>query len=89
VQGQEEALGAKHPSTLIYVNNLAQLLQARGKLDEAEPLFLRALQGKEEALGAKHPHTLTSVNNLAFLLKARGKLDEAEPLFQHYRAAKQ
>ena len=29
----------EHPSTLTSVNNLASLLKAQGRLDEAEPLF--------------------------------------------------
>ena len=44
--------GPTHPGTLISVNNLAGLLQAQGKLDEAEPLYRRALAGSEETLGA-------------------------------------
>ena len=44
--------GPTHPDTLTSVNNLAGLLQAQGKLDEAEPLYRRALAGREETLGA-------------------------------------
>ncbi|KAJ1618984.1 Tetratricopeptide repeat-domain-containing protein, partial [Pavlovales sp. CCMP2436] len=60
---------------------LASLLEDQGKLDEALPLYMRALKGCEEQLGASHPDTLTSVNNLAMLLEAQGKLDEALPLY--------
>jgi len=44
---RERALGAKHPRTLNAVNNLTSLLQARGKLDEAEPLFQRYRAAKQ------------------------------------------
>ena len=80
LEGREQRLGADHPDTLASVSNLAGLLQAQGKLAEAELLFRRALEGYEQQLGAQHPDTLTSVNNLAGLLQARDKLAEAEPL---------
>ena len=63
------------------MSNLAGLLQAQGKLTEAEPLYRRALKGREEVLGPKHPDTLESVNALAYLLRVQGKLTEAEALF--------
>ena len=65
LEGCERQLGADHADTLVSVSNLAMLLQAQGKFDEAEPLFRRALAGREQQLGAHHPDTLTSVNNLA------------------------
>ncbi|KAL5389916.1 hypothetical protein DPSP01_001976 [Paraphaeosphaeria sporulosa] len=51
LQGREEALGPKHTSTLMTVNNLGLLYADQGKLAEAEAMYSRALQGKEEALG--------------------------------------
>merc|ERR1712054_715116 len=78
--GCREKLGDKHPSTLTSINNLAGLLEERGRLDEAEPLYQEALAGRREKLGDKHPDTLLSINNLAALLKAQGRLDEAERL---------
>ena len=59
--------------TLVSANNLAKLLQAQGKLGEAEPLFRRTLEGRERQLGADHPSTLTSANNLALLLEAQAQ----------------
>ena len=37
-------LGEAHPDTLQSLNNLAALLQAQGRLAEAEPLYREALQ---------------------------------------------
>ena len=51
LQGYEEALGAKHTSTLDTVNSLGNLYWSQGKLDAAEKMYMRALQGYEEALG--------------------------------------
>jgi tetratricopeptide (TPR) repeat protein len=41
--GYEKALGAEHTLTLSTVNNLGILYRARGKLAEAEMMYLRAL----------------------------------------------
>ena len=42
-------LGGQHPDTLTSVNNLAALLKAQGRLEEAEPLFREAVEGSREA----------------------------------------
>ena len=52
------------------MNNLALLLQAEGRLGEAEPLARETLQTIREVLGPCHPDTLTSLNNLAQLLRS-------------------
>ena len=62
------------------MNNLAQLLQDQGKLDEAELLMVEEFEATRTTLGPKHPSTLTSMSNLAALLMGQGKLDEAKPL---------
>ena len=77
----EAALGATHPDTLGSVGNLANLYRDQGKYEQAEPLYVRALEGREAALGAAHPSTLASVNNLAILYYQQGKYEQAEPLY--------
>ena len=57
-------LGADHPQTLTWRNNLAGAYQAAGRLDQAIPLCERTLADAERVLGADHPHTLSSRNNL-------------------------
>ena len=57
------------------------LLQAQGKLDEAEPLFREALAVAARP-GPRAPGHADSMNNLAGVLRDQGKLDEAEPLFR-------
>jgi len=71
-------------SNLRTVNNLGLLYSTKGKLDEAEQIYDRALTGKEKALGPEHSSTLDTVNNLGNLYTYRGKLDEAEQM--HERA---
>ena len=53
------------------------LLRARGKLDDAEPLFREAVGALRDARGPEHPDTLAAVESLDALLQARGR-DEDE-----------
>ena len=71
MEARERTLGKDHPDTLVSVNNLANLLQAKGDYAGAEPLYRRVLEAQERTLGKEHPDTLTSVNNLANLLQAK------------------
>jgi tetratricopeptide (TPR) repeat protein len=86
-------LGEEHPSVAASLNNLAGLLSAQGKYDEAEPLCRQSLAiGRKvcaihlaassrdhscKVLGEEHPDVAASLNNLAGLLRAQGKYDEA------------
>jgi tetratricopeptide (TPR) repeat protein len=81
---KEKVLGPEHPDTARSLNNLADVLQARGDLAAARPLHERALAIKEKVLGPEHPDTATSLNNLAHVLQAQGDLAAARPL--HERA---
>ena len=48
------------------------VLQAQGKLDEAEEPTRRALAVWEKALGPDHPQVAKGLNNLAQLLQVHG-----------------
>ena len=61
-------LGARHPETLTAKNNLATLLTATGRRDEAVALLRDTLCGRRESLGPAHPQTLTAMTNLASVL---------------------
>jgi tetratricopeptide (TPR) repeat protein len=74
--------GPEHPDTGECLNNLANLLLAKGDYDAAEPLYRRALAIAEKAQGPEHPSTGTFLNNLAGLLQDKGDYDAAEPLFR-------
>lgn len=45
LRGYEEALGPKHISTLGTVTNLGMLYAIQGQIDEAERMYLRAVEG--------------------------------------------
>jgi len=65
-----------------HLNNLALLLKATDQLEEAEPLYRRALTIDEQSYGPHHPNVGTDLNNLAALLAATNRLDAAEPLMR-------
>ena len=71
--GQEENLA----SSLAW---LGYLYESQGRYEEAEPLFLQALELGRWLLGEDHPDVASSLNNLAALYKSQGRYEEAEPL---------
>jgi tetratricopeptide (TPR) repeat protein len=81
LRGYEEALGARHESTLNTVNNLGLLYEEQGKPKEAEEMYVRALRGYEEALGAKHTSTLHTVYNLVNLYRDNGEVSKARQMY--------
>ena len=70
----EGSFGSEHPKVARDLNNLAQLLQATNRLEEAEPLMRRALAIFETSLGSEHPNVTSHLNNLASLLQATNRL---------------
>ena len=64
-------LGDRHPHTLISINNLGNLLEAQGNLDEALPLFV---EHNCATLGDRHPSTLQLMNRLRALEPKRAPL---------------
>jgi Tfp pilus assembly protein PilF len=62
------------------LHNLAAVLCVRGDVDQAEPLYRRALAIKESLLGAGSPDTALTLNNLGALLNRAGRPEEAADL---------
>jgi tetratricopeptide (TPR) repeat protein len=83
----ESVLGDEHRMTMTAMNNLAVAREARGDLDGAEPLYLRAAELRRRVLGPKDPDTLVSLNNLAYLHLRRNRVDRAEPVLVEALAA--
>jgi tetratricopeptide (TPR) repeat protein len=73
-------LPTEERATSALITSYAGLLLDYGKLEEAAPLYLEALEGRRRTLGDTHPNTLASINNYAMLLRKKGKLEEAAPL---------
>ena len=78
----EASFGKDHPDVARDLNNLAQLLKATNRLEEAEPLMRRVVEIFELSFGKDHPNVATALNNLAQLLKVTNRLEEAEPLMR-------
>lgn len=81
LQGNENALGLEHSSTLDSVNCIGNLYMEQGKLVEAEEAYQRALQGYEKTLGLEHTSTLCVVKNIGLLYRNQNKLAEAERMY--------
>jgi tetratricopeptide (TPR) repeat protein len=77
-QASNPELGAEHVDTLTSRGNLANVLRALGRLQEAETHASAVLRTHARVLGAQHTQTLTSRDNLALVLRWLGRLDEAE-----------
>jgi tetratricopeptide (TPR) repeat protein len=52
----------------------------QGRLEESEPLMVKALEIRERVLGSDHPLTIESLNNLATVAYAQHRLADAEHL---------
>jgi tetratricopeptide (TPR) repeat protein len=53
---------------------IARYFESRGRYDEADELYKRALEGMEKLLGNDHPDTLSSRNNLAIIYWLQGRM---------------
>jgi CHAT domain-containing protein/Tfp pilus assembly protein PilF len=60
----------------------AYLLQARGKSDQAEPLFEKALEIYQKILPPGHSDIATSINNLGFNYQNSDRLVQAETMYK-------
>jgi tetratricopeptide (TPR) repeat protein len=85
LQGKEKAWGPEHISTLNTVNNLGFLYADQGKMDEAEEMYVRALQGYEKALGRERVKAclpaLNTMENLAELHGQLGRINDAKAVY--------
>ena len=84
VAAAEASVGAEHPSVATCLNNLAAILRAEKKYNEAEPLYARVLAIRERTAGPASPEVALALNNLAVLHDAQ---DQFEPAEAYYRRA--
>ena len=66
------------PTLAVELNNLAEAYRLLDRSDEAEALYLRAVELDEKAGPSNAEGLATSLNNLALVYRAQGRLDEAE-----------
>ncbi|MEO1375278.1 MAG: tetratricopeptide repeat protein [Cyanobacteria bacterium J06635_10] len=67
-------LGENHPDTGTSLNNLAYLYNSQGRYEEAEALYIQAVDIAERVLGANHPDTVIIRKNFQ---RFRGKQGES------------
>lgn len=79
IAAQEKVTGPDHPRIALLLNRLAQALQEKQNLPEAEAQLRRALAIQRKALGPS-PDTATTLMNLGSLLQALRRTEEAERL---------
>ena len=69
-----------HPDTLGIIQNLAIVYRKKGRYNDAEELYKRALANNEEKLGPDHPDTLRIASNFAICLQYLGRVSDADLL---------
>lgn len=62
------------------MNNLAQILRAQGKVEDAEVRQENAVRLLQKVLGEHHPITLLVMDNLALTIQVCGNPAEAETM---------
>lgn len=75
-------LGSRHPDVATSLNDLAETLEEKGRLDTAAVLYREALAIREQQFGRSHPQVAASLNNLGELLGDQAKYDAARPLLE-------
>lgn len=75
-------LGEDHPDTAHTEYELAGILHAQDKYDEAESLYSSALETRKRRFGERSIPVAQVLNDWAWLLKDRGRYEQAEPLYR-------
>ena len=70
-----------HPDIGQGYDYIARLYEDKGKYDDAEPLYFKAIKIFEQSLTPSSPDLAQSYNNLALLYYAKGKYNDAESLY--------
>ena len=60
-------MGESHPDVAASLNNLAVLYANQGRLTEAEPLLMQALELRQQILGNQHPDTVGTRQSVVYL----------------------
>jgi len=68
----QEQQGAEHLDTARDASTLANLYEAQGKYEQAQPLYQLALTINEQQLGPEHPTTQRIRENSSALLRTMG-----------------
>ncbi|QRV92242.1 kinesin light chain [Ceratobasidium sp. AG-Ba] len=83
LDGQREALGEEHTSTLASMNNLAAAYRNQGKYREAVALQEQLVEICKRVSGHDHRSTLIAMSNLASTYYSLGRYTDAQSLQLH------
>ena len=83
---EAEKLGPTDARLATSLNNLANCYRQQGKLSDAEPMYLRALEVKTKQAGPFSNDLIGIMDNYAKMLRAAGREKEAEKMEQKSRA---
>jgi len=78
----DSALGADSAPALLATRQLATLYTAQGRVDEAEPLYLKVLSTQRRAHTLTETETIHTMNDLAVMLTDANRFPSADSLFQ-------
>lgn len=81
-------IGARGTTINSTRHEMARVLDAAGRLDEALSMFRSVLAEHERVLGADHPLALSTKGAIAHLLRRQNRFAEASPLFLEVIATK-
>jgi serine/threonine-protein kinase len=76
---RRHVVGNDHPSVMVTLNNLGNLLREKGEYADAEPMLEEAL-AINRTLHGRHPRVAISLHNLSLAKVALGDYDAAEAL---------
>jgi tetratricopeptide (TPR) repeat protein len=77
-----EALDRDDPLAPLLLQNMAFVSHKLSEWDQAESLYLQAIEDNRRLLGSEAPQTLLSIKNLAFHYQQMGRAQEALPLIE-------
>jgi tetratricopeptide (TPR) repeat protein len=78
---RKNALGEKHPDTILSKAALASTYFQQGRYEEAEKIKVEVLELRRGVLGEKHPDTIGSLALLATIYHAQGRYAAADKMF--------
>jgi tetratricopeptide (TPR) repeat protein len=71
-----------HPDLALSMHNVASVLHDIGRLSEAEPLYLQALEMDRRLYPGDHPRVANDLSDLGFVQRSQGRFPDAEPLMR-------
>ncbi len=83
-----ETFGTQHESSLLSMNEYANILFLQGYMKKARKVCRKVLNLRVKELGKFHPDTLTTLNSYANILRGQGDLKKARTIFKKVLAAR-